>query len=162
MRCINTLFLALLLYIALITIMRQAYIPDGVNVAILLFLLVATLAVLLFPKLPLAKMLASIRRHPRISQTAAFAMLGAGFAARFSFLLLDYVPISDPSHFFHNAASLAQTGALSCPDYVGMFPYLYAYDVLLAAVFTITGSGLLGVLLLNTALTRWRRFCWAG
>jgi hypothetical protein len=70
--------------------------------------------------------------------------------ARFSFVKFGYQPASDPAQFNYSATHLAENGDLGVRSYYNaLFPYLFAYNVSLAGVMKIFGSGVVSVIVCN-------------
>jgi len=139
-----------MIWLALITAVNVGQQSGAKKYPILLLLFAVALAAAFFSGSFFGRVYRYITRREYVLRCCVFAVGLLGLAARFAFLLFEYVPASDPLQFFNNAAALSQTGMIDDPSYVAMFPFLFAYDALLAVVFKITGSGLLGVILLNT------------
>lgn len=149
---ITSMSFALVIWISLITIVREGQNADDEKIPILVFMFVSIVMVMFIRKSIIKKLIVWARsyRARAILIIIAFILFILGLIARFGFLVFDYAPTSDTMQFFKNATSLSQYNSLNSPTYVAMYPYLFAYNVLLARVFDITGSGLIGIIILNT------------
>lgn len=78
-----------------------------------------------------------------------------GIIFRFFLLFLDYkelVGIGDYQTFFNNASNFCETNTISQSTYVGLFPFLMPYIVILGSFFKIVGTSYKSVVLLNIIL----------
>lgn len=77
-----------------------------------------------------------------------------GITTRILLLTLNYkeISIADYQEFFYNASSFCNTNTISDPTYVGLFPFLMPYMVLLGLFFKIAGIKYTSIVLLNIIL----------
>lgn len=150
LRAISIFFLILVATIALSAIMNEGTHSETVRSWLWAYVILIGLTIPFFPKSIMIKAYNYISRNKWVILSVVLLVLISGVVARFGFLLFEYAPKTDPGFFYKSATSLFQTGEIPNPSRFGREPYLYAYTVLLAAVFNITGSNLFGVILLNT------------
>ena len=147
---IGALMLALVVWISLITVFREGQNSEQVKILLQIFLFAAALVAIFLSKPVIAKVLNRLSPR-RALLSVGFILIALGLVARIVFSVFDYLPTSDPESFFSNATSLLQTRMLSNPAYIAEFPFLFAYNALLAGMFKLTGSGLHGIIILNSA-----------
>lgn len=78
-----------------------------------------------------------------------------GILFRISLLFLDYkelVGVGDYQTFFNNASKFCSTNTISQTTYVGLFPFLMPYMIILGSFFKIAGISYKSVVLLNVIL----------
>jgi hypothetical protein len=146
-RSIWALCFALSIWIVLANLYMEPKNAEAPVIFGLIFLAIG--AVLFFPKQLVWQTIKWLSSHRRVCLGIALAVFVIGLAARFGFLVFDYVPRSDPRQFFLNASSLAQNGTLELPLEIAKYPYLLAYNLLLSFSLKLA-PGLSGIIVLNT------------
>jgi len=92
-------------------------------------------------------------QHRHFTAIALAAIIVLGVCARlFFYARFTYAPISDPVTFYSAAHKLAIGQGMHGDSYVAFFPYLAAYDNILALAMKLIPSPWLATILLNTAL----------
>ena len=102
------------------------------------------------------KIITWLKKRKKLLLYGVISLFIIGLVARISFLMLTYVPISDPGNNYEIANLLFTNGNLYenaneyYARYVAIFPHLYAYGAILSLSFKLFGSGFLAVIILNT------------
>lgn len=116
--------------------------------SIILYFFIILLIILLF------RFKNSLKKYLN-KKTFFILCIALGIIARISLLSLDYeelVGVGDYQTFFNNASNFCNTNTISQTTYVGLFPFLMPYMVLLGSFFKIAGITYKSVVLLNIIL----------
>jgi hypothetical protein len=126
--------------------------PSSVEApAIIMLLLLGILAIVFIPRSWLVDICKYIKAKKQLSVAILVLAISIGLVLRFGFLCFEYAPSLDPENFFTNASTLAERNSLATPEYIAMFPYLFAYDYILSLSFSLFGANTLAIIILNTS-----------
>lgn len=98
------------------------------------------------------KILNFINKKSKLLFIISIILIVLSIVLRFTFLSLNYIPLSDPSSFFYNALYIANSNVLENPNYVAFYPFLFGYAYILGLFMKVFGTTIFSIILLNTLI----------